>query len=197
MPVISFASYYAFPDLRGQLMMMLHSGSESIFSGCLLAICMVRHPQLAKKLLLPWWGIAGLLLYFYFLDTEISPHMPRGYGMIVGITLITLCITVFLANVLRPEATHGYQRFLEFRPLVYLGRISYSVYLWQQLFTTPANTTWTGKFPLNVVIAIAVGWLSYQFIEVPFIRLKDKYFPPHTKPATGPIPSLAPAANVR
>jgi peptidoglycan/LPS O-acetylase OafA/YrhL len=183
MPLIRILTYFLFPGLRGQLTMMLHTGSDGIFSGCLLAICLARFPQISKRLLLSPWSIAGLAFYIYGFDPLLGRAMPRGFGIVLGLTLVIAAITLIVANVLLQEGT-WYHWLLERRPLVFLGRISYSVYLWQQVFLTNLNTTFVGKWPVNLIAALLTGWLSYRFIELPFIRLKDKYFPAHTKTAT-------------
>lgn len=60
-------------------------------------------------------------------------------------------------------------RALNNKGVAYLGSISYSLYLWQQLFTaTPshyAHPTW-----FNWLLMLPVATLSYQFVEKPFIR---------------------------
>jgi peptidoglycan/LPS O-acetylase OafA/YrhL len=193
MPVLRVASYFLFPGLRGSLMMMLHTGSDGIFSGCLLAICLARHPRLSQKLLLPSWAIAGLLLYICPISGLLERVMPRGYDVIFRMTPVIGAMVLFVANILLQEKTTWYQRVLGNRALVFLGRISYSVYLWQQVFVTNLNTTFLGKSPLNLVAAIGAGWLSYRFVELPFIRIKDTYFPSHTKTTA---PPLAPPSSV-
>jgi peptidoglycan/LPS O-acetylase OafA/YrhL len=70
------------------------------------------------------------------------------------------------AVVTAPHAPIG--RFLEFAPVRFIGRLSYSLYLWQQLFlAAPAP-----HLPLPVALAalFACAFLSYQFIERPAIR---------------------------
>jgi peptidoglycan/LPS O-acetylase OafA/YrhL len=183
MPVFRFTSYYLVPGLRGQLMMMLHTGSDAIFSGCLLAICMARFPELCRKLLAPWWVILLLALFFFRGSAFIVHHSFRGYEIVIGTTLLIGAIFITMLNLLLQERETWYHWILGLPPLVYLGRISYSVYLWQQMFLTGYNPTVLGKWPFNLLSALVVGWLSYRFIEIPFVQLKDKYFPAHTKPA--------------
>lgn|SRR5208282_1383801 len=59
----------------------------------------------------------------------------------------------------------------------YLGRISYSLYLWQELFLVVESPSWgvLRRFPLNVICSIAVAAASYHFIEKPMLDLKSKY----------------------
>lgn len=70
--------------------------------------------------------------------------------------------------------------FLRIRPMVFLGLISYSLYLWHWpliVFTRYYN----GFSPLGdhiywlFVVSIVLGYLSYRFIEQPF-RVKDGFF---------------------
>jgi peptidoglycan/LPS O-acetylase OafA/YrhL len=201
MPVIRLSSYYLFPELRGQLMMMLHTASDGIFSGCILAICLAWHPHFSKKLLLSPWAVAGLVFYIYWVDPFVGDAMPRGFGVVLGATLVIAAIALIIANVLLQEGRTWYHRLLESGVLVSLGRTSFSIYLWQQMFLTPLNTTFLGKWPINLVGAIVTGWMSYRYIELPFIRLKDRYFPSHGK-ATAPISAAAatvpsPSTSVR
>jgi len=105
--------------------------------------------------------------------------------MVLGISLVSGAITLVVANVLLQEEITWYSWLLQRRALIFLGRISYSVYLWQQVFLTSQNPTFLAKWPINLVAALAMGWLSYRCIELPFIGLKDKYF--HS-PAKAPAP---------
>ena len=191
MPFIRFGSYYLFPGLRGQLGMMLHTASDGIFSGCLLAICLARHPVFSQRLRLPSWVITGLVLYICPISGLLERVMPRGYDVVLRMTPVIAAMTLIIANLLLQEQATWYQRLLSSGPLVYLGRISYSVYLWQQIFLTKANITFLGKPLINLAAALVMGWLSYRLIELPFIRIKDKYFPSHTKVPALPVSSPA------
>jgi peptidoglycan/LPS O-acetylase OafA/YrhL len=56
----------------------------------------------------------------------------------------------------------------------WLGKVSYSWYLWQQLFAVfdpPARGL--HRFPFNVAISLVLAVASYKWIERPFLRLKD------------------------
>ena len=60
------------------------------------------------------------------------------------------------------------------RVLMHIGVISYSLYLWQQLFLTPLNHSFTGRFPLNVAFVFLAAELSYRCIEIPFLRWRAR-----------------------
>jgi peptidoglycan/LPS O-acetylase OafA/YrhL len=65
-------------------------------------------------------------------------------------------------------------RLLNYTALVTIGVLSYSLYLWQKLFLTPLNHTWTGLFPVNILVCFVVAWASYRFIEQPFLQLRRR-----------------------
>ena len=68
---------------------------------------------------------------------------------------------------------------LSVAPLRWLGRISYSLYLWQQIFLAPADAylkPWVlSSWPWNIFAAIACGALGYYLIEKPATRLKERW----------------------
>jgi peptidoglycan/LPS O-acetylase OafA/YrhL len=63
---------------------------------------------------------------------------------------------------------------LDARPLRALGVFSYSLYLWQQVFITPARGTGIFDFPFNMMAAFGAALLSYSLVEAPFLRLKRR-----------------------
>ena len=65
-------------------------------------------------------------------------------------------------------------RVLETRPMVFVGVLSYSLYLWQQPFLNPHNAGWVAAWPINIVLAAGAALVSYYVIESPFLRLKDR-----------------------
>jgi peptidoglycan/LPS O-acetylase OafA/YrhL len=69
-------------------------------------------------------------------------------------------------------------RLLESRPLVVVGILSYSLYLWQQLFITHPQKVSLGlahRLPFNVVFAVAAAVASYLLVERPFLSLKERF----------------------
>lgn len=67
------------------------------------------------------------------------------------------------------------RRLLDVKPLVAIGRLSYSLYLWQQPFLLP----WTGANSLAVLFSLAAALLaaaaSYSMVERPFLRLRESW----------------------
>ena len=101
---------------------------------------------------------------------------------IIGDSLIGLAAMLLIASI----SFFPFEKstlFLSSRQLVWLGRISYSLYLWQQLFLlpTPGRSSLFVPFPANVVCAIAAACASYYFIESPLRELGKKLTQSDTK----------------
>ncbi len=93
----------------------------------------------------------------------------------------TLLAALVAGTVLRPEGTVG--RLLENPAMKWVGRLSYSLYLWQELFLiTGARYPFSllQRFPLNLGMVFLMALLSYELVERPMIRLGHYLAPPPT-----------------
>jgi peptidoglycan/LPS O-acetylase OafA/YrhL len=61
-------------------------------------------------------------------------------------------------------------RFLNRRSVATVGVLSYSAYLWQQMFTDPDGAS--VRFPLNVAGFVVATGLSFYCIERPLLGLR-------------------------
>jgi peptidoglycan/LPS O-acetylase OafA/YrhL len=69
---------------------------------------------------------------------------------------------------------------LNWKPVVWVGVLSYSLYIWQQIFcTTPSEyglpSVWWLSFPEWLLPVLAVAALSYYGLEKPFLRLRRRF----------------------
>jgi peptidoglycan/LPS O-acetylase OafA/YrhL len=75
-------------------------------------------------------------------------------------------------------------RALGWAPVTWLGRISYSLYLWQQIFFPPGweqAPQWWRHWPANLGMAFAVASLSYYLVEKPLIAMGRRVAADYTK----------------
>jgi peptidoglycan/LPS O-acetylase OafA/YrhL len=81
---------------------------------------------------------------------------------------------LLIGTVLRPDGGTG--RILEWSPLAWVGRMSYSLYLWQQLFfgLRPSHGVpalgWVQKWPWNAIALLACAATSHYLLERPLTR---------------------------
>jgi peptidoglycan/LPS O-acetylase OafA/YrhL len=65
--------------------------------------------------------------------------------------------------------------FLNSGPLIFIGKLSYSLYLWQELFLNPFSSAWICTFPWNVFATFGAASLSYFVIEAQFLKLRKRF----------------------
>lgn len=62
------------------------------------------------------------------------------------------------------------------RPMVYVGKLSYSLYLWQQLFLVTRYPEWgIREFPRDLACTALAAVGSYYLVEGPFLKLKARF----------------------
>ncbi len=71
-------------------------------------------------------------------------------------------------------------KLLENKLVYFIGKISYSLYLWQQLFFTKPGAEFSQNFGLqnswfSIVPIFSLAYFSYQYIEEPTIRVGRKW----------------------
>jgi peptidoglycan/LPS O-acetylase OafA/YrhL len=54
--------------------------------------------------------------------------------------------------------------------MTFIGKLSYSLYLWQQLFF---HYSFIPMFPLNLIATVGLASVSYFLLEKPFLRLRS------------------------
>jgi peptidoglycan/LPS O-acetylase OafA/YrhL len=148
---------------------------DSLFWGCWAALLVHHAPSRAvlERALTPavWYVIIAALLANWY----VAPPLELLWQSL----LIAAALT---GTVLRPAALPG--RMLEAAPLRWVGRISYSLYLWQQPFLVGAHGELPlgalQHLPLNLVALFAVAAASYYLVERPMIRVGHRLATPVT-----------------
>jgi len=98
------------------------------------------------------------------------------YGVRPTIWQSALVPILIAGTVARPDDLVG--RVLDMAPVRWIGRLSYSLYLWQQLWLPPSwfpHTLGVAQtWPLNILCVFACATASYFFLERPSIRLGQR-----------------------
>ena len=174
MPPLRVITYFLFPSVRGYLVAMLPTALDPIMVGCLLALVegSPRFERLVKPLL---HGSVALVAvaFLFFGSSYLSAQFRGAYNVVFGVTLCSIAVAILLLWLVRnPHTTIGWV--LNSRPLVHLGVLSYSLYLWQQLFLTSMKTELNCSFPWNYLVVYIVALASYHLVERPFLALRQK-----------------------
>lgn len=148
--------------------------ADGLLIGCIAALCHQRLLAMndrAKKMLQILtaafcWVIAYLMMTLSFGPSYASMCAFLLVPAMTGIVI--LCVTVAPSPTARAVLTSPQAR--------YLGKRSYSLYLWHYLITEHWLPTWPlpriYAMPIAIGISLILAELSYRFVELPFLRLK-------------------------
>ncbi len=134
-----------------------------LMAGSLLALVPLQGPK--NRLISLALRLAGLAMIIaaVFLYTPTTPF--PGLSALLPVAGTVLAISAGPA----PDFAN---RVLSLRPLVYVGRISYSLYLWHWPIFSFIKLRWLdatdGHMFAGILLALALSVLSYHFIEQPF-----------------------------
>jgi peptidoglycan/LPS O-acetylase OafA/YrhL len=171
MPIIRTGSYFLFPEIRGGLG-AIHFTSDRLMFGCLLALIdgnpyFENFMERCKSLIWPSSLVLGALV----VSPILGANFRGAYWLPFGYTAQSFAFAFVIAWLLRNTETLP-AKTLNARPLVFIGTISYSLYLWQQPFMTPLNSTVAGRFPVNIICAGLAACASYYLVERKFLSLR-------------------------
>jgi peptidoglycan/LPS O-acetylase OafA/YrhL len=159
--------------------MTLFERADAIMWGCLVAIYqkqILNFIRQKKFVVYLSWFIIVFSLFTPLLTGKLESDLPfritsslfGSYGMFpdIAVTIIMLS-SVYNSN-------NSWFAILNTSVFDYTGKISYSIYLWQQFFIIGMVGTVT-EAPYNLFGFVLAALISYNLIELPFLRLKKRF----------------------
>jgi len=105
-----------------------------------------------------------------------------------GSPVMLVCLAALIESSTRHENS-WLGRFLNWRPVAYVGVLSYSLYLWQQPFLDRHSDAVLTAFPQNILLTVVAATLSYYLIEKSFLSIRRK-IERSGPPAHKPMPEM-------
>jgi peptidoglycan/LPS O-acetylase OafA/YrhL len=140
---------------------------DALAIGCLLALAFSRRP-----IRVPGALMAALVVTLPLILWTTNDRSMAEIGV--------LATALAGAGLVAGAATGAGSWVLGWRPVVYLGVISYGLYLWHRPVMRAFTDSGFGGVPWAVAamfgLSIGLAVLSRRFIEEPFLQLKDRYF---------------------
>jgi peptidoglycan/LPS O-acetylase OafA/YrhL len=175
-PFLRVETFGRFPGSDEAIRTWFQTVCDALATGCLLAIVLphlTRSPAWHRVIRSRW--LAALPAAILIANMQVDhPHAL----WLIGIPFMNVAIAVLIARYVQcPNLPAA--RILNTRAFVAAGIMSYSLYLWQQLFLIQSRPVHSllQTFPANVTMAIIAAAVSYHFIERPFLRLKTLFQP--------------------
>jgi peptidoglycan/LPS O-acetylase OafA/YrhL len=163
--VVSFAPLYRV----GCHLLLLHGRADETFPavadilaiGCLAAILAGRVPKIRASWALAMSLSVGLVAIY---AGELRFHITALLLFVLW-PVMHLSIAVVLLHVVKTPYW-----ILNVRPVVWLGKISYSLYLWQQVFVFGSHP----RPAYFVIFAVGLAGASYYLVEQPMLRVRER-----------------------
>ena len=168
-PICRLATYYFWASQIASIGNSFPTVADAIATGCLLA---GYKDELLRQ---PWFQRILSSRYFFLVPLAALALNARGGARLrwaVLETLMNILIALCVCRATVDVKSWG-GRILNARALVFVGVLSYSLYLWQQLFFDKSSNAWVEQFPQNLVLAFVAALLCHQLIEKPFLKLRD------------------------
>jgi peptidoglycan/LPS O-acetylase OafA/YrhL len=144
--------------------------ADSILAGCCIALAKENYAAVIRRAgaYVPAGAIWAAMLAWTFWGEHL---LPGSFYLGVQLILATAGVAKVVSNEdssARSVLTQSWLR--------YVGRISYSLYLWQQLFLVAKQQSWgwIREFPMDIILSVVLAALSYRYVELPFLALKDR-----------------------
>lgn len=108
-----------------------------------------------------WIGIGAWIL---------TEFLPFPYDLTIQSILVPWLVLTIARN-----PAHRIHRLFSIKPFLYIGEISYSLYIWQELFLAHEKSKQPAlkllqTFPVNIGAAFLVAFVSFRLLEKPFTQ---------------------------
>jgi peptidoglycan/LPS O-acetylase OafA/YrhL len=163
--VVGFAPLYRVAchllQLHGRADETFPAVADILAVGCLAGILTGRMPKLRA-----WWA---LLMSLIVALVPVYTGVLRFHITVLLLFVLWPVMHLSIAGVLLHVVKNPYW-ILNVRPVVWVGKISYSLYLWQQLFVFGSHARpWYFVF-----FAVGMAGASYYLVEQPMLRLRER-----------------------
>ena len=158
--------------------------ADSLASGCLLALTRtwLEKQRWYLNLFRPLPALAAVAVILIL--NRLAEYTVVG---VLGTSIINVGIALLIhRSVFTPKDSVGV--FLNWRPLAFIGVLSYSLYVWQQLFLNRNSSSWINAFPQNILFAVAAALASYYMIEKPMLGLRRRLRARSRHASEDPVP---------
>jgi peptidoglycan/LPS O-acetylase OafA/YrhL len=154
---------------------------DAIMWGCVFAMyhdrlleyCKAITVRYSKAIWLPFIAIIALSLTT-ILNRDL--HLNLGYAITAfggtSGTIADVAIGLIIVTSIHYTRT-GWYRFLNANAMNRVGELSYSLYIWQQLFFSAALGS-ASRLPVNILLIFGVANVSYFLVEKPILKLRRK-----------------------
>jgi len=155
-----------------------HFRFDSLFFGVLLAYIAHYKNYLFDNLLKNKFNVVFCILSVLFLLSNFVFYRETSRWLsVINLSVNPICFGYLMLNIIR----YKNELFIKIiAPLSYIGKYSYSIYLFHRFFDVIAKSVTKHAIPyylLYFILSIVGGIIISKTIEYPIINIRERYFP--------------------
>jgi peptidoglycan/LPS O-acetylase OafA/YrhL len=118
-------------------------------------------------------------ILIYFISFLLLVPLAKEYSFGFSVILSSFFSNILLIRITNEKDNSFFKNVLSSKFMVTIGVLSYSIYVWQQLFT--ANQPWGRSFKyggsvfINLLLLAIVSYFSYNYYEKWFLNFKKRF----------------------
>jgi peptidoglycan/LPS O-acetylase OafA/YrhL len=179
-PVLRVLDYFLFPSLRGWDSLISDSHIDILMAGCASAYLLDSRDWAARIRKFPTWPALSAASLYILVAHPFLGHLfasETRLNAIIGLFLPTIqTIAIALLLLILIAGKHGVAFRLANQPVArYIGKLSYSLYIWQQLFLPEGAAVGVVSLICRLAVIYFVAFCSFNFLERPFVGLRSRF----------------------
>jgi peptidoglycan/LPS O-acetylase OafA/YrhL len=164
------------PGVVASTYLLPHTRAGELLLGCALALWFAGRPAILERTALlrrlTWAALIALAVLALTVGRA-------GESKLLALQLpVIALVAAALITGLLTDGSGPVARALSWSPLVYLGKISYGIYLFHLpvliLGTKYLPFPWAVRIPIELAASLMIAALSYRFVEKPLLRRKPR-----------------------
>lgn len=176
-PVVRTLVYLHDPAGHSVAFLVAPQFADVLAIGCLCGLMLpaIKNSEGAIELLRsPVWFSAPLIMVAFNMLRLRPDRCPVWIALPWGQLLTAVLAAAIILRV--TLITNDWAaRTLNWPPVAGLGVLSYSIYVWQQLFLNPGSHYIWNIYPWNILAALSAAMVSYLVLERSFLTLRKRF----------------------
>jgi peptidoglycan/LPS O-acetylase OafA/YrhL len=172
-PLLRVAWYFAVPSRRVTMAIMAHTRADTLMFGCLAALLYGSVPfqKFVERTVREGWAMYATV-FLLLLSPLLDIALKGSYIFTAGLTLEGLSITLIMLYLIREHGSVTGKIFNS-RVMVHIGILSYSLYLWQEMFLGREGHSLLVTLGRVLCVFLAAE-ASYFAVERPFLGVRRR-----------------------
>jgi peptidoglycan/LPS O-acetylase OafA/YrhL len=179
-PALRVLNYYLLPVFRGAEASTFQTRIDILMAGCASAF-LIESPRWRNRIqrIPVWFALCTAGIFLLAVDPALADYFPAhsAASAILGLLLPTLeAVAIATTLLVLVAGNQGAAfRLLNSRILTHIGKLSFSLYIWQQLFLQPSSAPTILQLFLRLLGTYLASFCSFSFFERPLVKLRSKF----------------------